>query len=612
MADLRVVLKKYFGYDEFRSGQEQVINAILQKRDVLAIMPTGGGKSLCYQLPALVQPGLTLVVSPLIALMQDQVAALLNTGITATFLNSTLTTSERGDRIDGLLGGQFKLLYMAPETLFSDLITSLLGRLHTNLGIDAIAIDEAHCVSEWGHDFRAEYCQLSHLRDRFPQVPMVALTATATERVRADIMAQLGLRQPLVHLSSFDRPNLYYEVRTDRSFEHLVQQVRNSKGSGIIYGLTRKQVDAIAEKLTTNNLSALPYHGGLADGVRREHQERWLRDDVQVMVATIAFGMGINKPDVRFVIHYELAKNIEGYYQESGRAGRDGDPAHCTLYFALNDVETIKYFIKQKTDPQTGEPLELQQRIALQQLNQIIDYAEGSECRRATLLRYFNQEHGGNCGQCDRCCFPLIVKDWTVPAQKFLSCVARTQERFGIHYIIQILRGSRQERIRLLGHDRLSVYGIGQDLPPTTWRNLGRSLLHKGYVSCSDDGYGILRLNALSWQIMKKELPVMIGIPEPAPRSPRSRTSGPPLGEPADITLFEQLRALRKKLADQQKIPPYMIFADRTLLALSRTQPQTLDDFAKIPGVGERKLALYGTSFIEVIAAFQGLKTRKY
>jgi ATP-dependent DNA helicase RecQ len=605
MPDAKVVLKHYFGYTDFRPGQEQVITAILQQRDVLAIMPTGGGKSLCYQLPALLQPGLTLVISPLIALMQDQVTALLNNGIAATFLNSTLTAAERGDRTEHLLKGQYKLLYMAPETLFSEAMTTLLHRLHTSFGIDTIAVDEAHCVSEWGHDFRQEYCQLFNLRDRLPQTPIVALTATATERVRSDIVAQLRLHNPLIHLSSFDRPNLYYEVRTERSLERLIRQVRSSKGSGIIYCLTRKQVDAITERLTSENLSALPYHAGLSDQVRRTNQERWLRDDVQVMVATIAFGMGINKPDVRFVIHYELAKNIEGYYQESGRAGRDGESAQCTLYFALRDVETIKFFIKQKVDTTTGQPLELQQRIANQQLQQMIDYAEATDCRRAILLRYFNQSHSGHCGQCDLCRFPPPKKDWTIPAQKFLSCVARTKERFGIHYVIQVLRGAKQARIQELGHDKLSVYGIGQDLSPATWRSLGRSLLHRGYVSCTDDGYGILKLNDLSWQIMKKELVVLLAIAEPSGRSPDTKRSRRSREKATGTDLFEQLRLLRKKLADQQQIPPYIVFSDRTLAELCSSQPITLEEFAKVPGVGERKLALYGPAFIALIANFR-------
>ncbi|MFN5471769.1 MAG: RecQ family ATP-dependent DNA helicase, partial [Pseudanabaena sp.] len=396
---LQQTLKQYFGYDSFRAGQREIIEAHLAGRDTLAIMPTGGGKSICFQLPALLKDGVTIVVSPLIALMQDQVTALKENGIGATFLNSTLSVREANLRSQAVLDGVIKLTYVAPERLFAQQFIEFLKIVNQKIGIAGFAIDEAHCVSEWGHDFRPEYRQLRQIRQLYPDVPVIGLTATATERVREDISQQLGMYQPYIHVASFNRTNLYYEVipkqGTEQSYLNLLQQIKRMQGSGIVYCLSRKRVTEIAERLREDGIAAIPYHAGLSAKEREENQTRWIRDDVQVMVATIAFGMGINKPDVRFVIHYDLPRNIEGYYQESGRAGRDGEDSHCTLFLGYQDLETIKYLIAQKVDPHSNEPLEAEQRIAYQQLRQVVDYAEGVTCRRAILLRYFGENFHG-------------------------------------------------------------------------------------------------------------------------------------------------------------------------------------------------------------------------
>jgi ATP-dependent DNA helicase RecQ len=597
---LEQALKHYFGYDRFRPGQQHIIETALHNRDALVVMPTGGGKSLCYQLPALLRSGVTVVVSPLIALMQDQVETLQDNGIAATFLNSSLSQTQIQQRESSLMRGDIKLLYVAPERLLNDRFLPFLDRIVERHGLTAIAIDEAHCVSEWGHDFRPEYRQLSSLRQRYPAVAIMALTATATTRVRQDIVQQLTLHQPEIYVASFDRPNLYYEVRTkDRqAYRELLREIRAVKhGSCIVYCFSRKLVDEVADRLQRDGVSALPYHAGLSDRQRTEHQTQFIHDEVQVMVATVAFGMGIDKPDVRLVLHYNLPRNLEGYYQEAGRAGRDGEPSRCVLMFNTGDVGKVNYLIDQKPDP-------TEQLIARQQLRQVLDYAEGVECRRTIQLRYFGEDFEGNCNQCDNCLNPKPLDDRTVDAQKFLSCVARCRERFGMNYIIDVLRGSQSSKVQQRGHHTLSTYGIGKDRSADDWKHLGRSLLHQGLLDESTDGYSVLKLNARSWEVMRNQRPVYV-----VSTVPRAVTVKATTVNDAEL-LFEQLRSLRKTIASEQNVPPYVIFTDSSLRLMSRERPTTLDEFAEISGVGSHKLQQYGDRFTKAIADFcreQGL-----
>ena len=591
---LEQALKHFFGYDSFRPGQREIVEAALQKRDMMIVMPTGGGKSLCFQLPALLKPGLTVVVSPLIALMQDQVEALQDNGIGATFLNSTLSSQETRSRETAILEGKIKLLYVAPERLLGERFLPFLDIVANKLGISAFAIDEAHCVSEWGHDFRPEYRQMQRVRDRYPDIPIMGLTATATERVRQDIIQQLTLRNPYIHVASFNRPNLYYEVRpkTKHSFAEVLQIIQKKGGSGIIYCLSRKKVDEVAYKLQQSGIQALPYHAGMNDVDRATNQTRFIRDDVQVMVATIAFGMGINKPDVRFVIHYDLPKNLEGYYQESGRAGRDNEPAHCSLFFGYADVKTIDYIIEQKPDPQ-------EQRIARQQLRRVINYAESSDCRRTIQLSYFGDSFPGNCGTCDNCCNQKPVEDWTIEAMKFLSCVARCQEKFGMNHIIDVLRGSKNQKILQYQHHQLSTYGIGKDRSADEWKELSRSLLNQGFLEEKTDGFPILKLNEKSWEIMKRQRTVQIAI------EPQREVQEKVRYLAVEVEgLFAILRTLRKQIADEQFVPPYVVFADKSLRDMAEKRPQNLREFEEVYGVGSNKRDKYGKVFLEAIRTF--------
>ncbi|TAE49529.1 MAG: DNA helicase RecQ [Oscillatoriales cyanobacterium] len=583
-SSLEQSLKHFFGYDSFRPGQREIVEAALQQRDMMIVMPTGGGKSLCFQLPALLKPGLTVVVSPLIALMQDQVEALQDNGIGATFLNSTLSAMETRSRETAILEGKIKLLYVAPERLLGERFLPFLDIVASKLGISAFAIDEAHCVSEWGHDFRPEYRQMERVRDRYPDIPIMGLTATATERVRQDIIQQLNLRNPYIHVASFNRPNLYYEVRqkTKHSFAEVLQIIQKKGGSGIIYCLSRKKVDEVAYKLQQSGIQALPYHAGMSDVDRSTNQTRFIRDDVQVMVATVAFGMGINKPDVRFVIHHDLPKNLEGYYQESGRAGRDNEPSHCTLFFGFGDVKTIEYIIEQKPDEQ-------EQRIARQQLRRVINYAESSDCRRTVQLSYFGDSFPGDCGNCDNCCNKKPVEDWTLEAMKFLSCIARCQEKFGMNHIIDVLRGSKSQKILQYQHNQLSTYGIGKDRTADEWKKLSRSLINQGFLDEKTDGFPILKLNEKSWEIMKRQRTVEIAIE--APREVQGRTRSLAVEVEG---LFSILRSLRKQIADEQFVPPYVVFADRSLRDMAEKRPQNLTEFEEVYGVGSNKRDKYG------------------
>jgi ATP-dependent DNA helicase RecQ len=510
-----------------------------------------------------------------------------------------------------MLRGAFKLVYLAPERLLmTDFLTGPLQQLAATPGINAFVIDEAHCVSEWGHDFRPEYRQLSMLRRRHPRVPLLAFTATATSRVRSDIIAQLELRDPAVHLSSFNRPNLFYEVhqKDSGSYAELLRMAR-AGGSGIVYCLSRKRVAETCEQLMSDGIAARPYHAGLKADERRANQEAFIRDEAQVMVATIAFGMGINKPDVRWVVHYDLPRTLEGYYQESGRAGRDGDPARCTLFYGPADIRTADFLIQQKIDPDSGEPLEGEQRIARQQLRQVLSYAESTECRRAIQLRYFDESYSPPCGACDNCCEPKELEDLTLEAKQLLSCVARLaqrSERFGAAHVIEILRGSRSERVLSRNHDELSVHGIGKNHSLNEWRALVRTLLHQGLLSETQDGYPVLLLNAGSWRVLKDGQSVKVpraARPTLAAQRERATSASTSLGS-EDKTLFDVLRALRKRLADEQGLPPYVIFHDATLREMAQQRPASLHDFARIRGIGEAKLSRYGERFIEAIRQY--------
>jgi ATP-dependent DNA helicase RecQ len=590
-------LKKYFGFTSFRPLQREIIRDTLAGRDVLALLPTGGGKSLCFQLPALLRPGLTVVVSPLIALMKDQVDALQAAGIAATFLNSSLAAGESRPRLRGLHQGEYRLLYVAPERLMLPGFLDGLQRWNVNL----IAVDEAHCISEWGHDFRPEYRQLSQLRPLFPGAPMMALTATATARVRQDIVGQLHLREPSRFVASFNRPNLTYRVVVKAKPSRQVVDFLRSRPreSGIVYCQSRKGAEALAARLNENNIPARPYHAGLAPGERTEHQELFLRDEVRVICATIAFGMGINKPNVRFVVHYDLPKNIEGYYQETGRAGRDGLPADCLLLFSAGDAVKQQRFIEEKPPDE--------QRVAREQLQQIIHYADSPACRRAELLRYFGETFpDGNCGGCDNCLSPRATFDGTQAALKFLSCVFRVAQKsrfsVGLNHIVEILTGADSDKIRRWRHETLSTYGIGGEHSRAQWQAIGRELIRLGCLRQAAEKYSVLELTEEGRAVLRERRKMVLTTPAAAPAAAEKR---PRAGEIAcDEALFEQLRRLRKQLADQQNLPAYIVFSDVALRQMARHYPASQGEFMRISGVGEKKLAEYGTAFLGEIAVW--------
>ena len=596
MDKLQKLLKTTFGYDGFRSLQREIMEASLAGRDTFALLPTGGGKSLCFQLPALVREGLTLVVSPLIALMKDQVNQLEAAGVEATFLNSSLGVKETKARLAGLHQGRYKLLYAAPERL-------MLDHWQDNLrawNVTAMAIDEAHCISEWGHDFRPEYRQIANLRVLLPDIPLMALTATATERVRKDIIQHLRLREPEVFVASFNRPNLSYRViPKDQPMRQIVEFIRpRPMDSGIVYCATRAAVDRLAESLTERGFPAVPYHAGLTNVERATNQELFIRDETRIVCATIAFGMGINKPNVRWVIHHDLPKNIEGYYQETGRAGRDGLPADCLLLFSAGDAAKQTHFIDEMTDDH-------EQRIAREQLRLMMHYADCPSCRRRELLNYFAEDYAvPNCASCDNCVQPRENYNATVQAQKLLSCVYRVRQggRFGVgmNHLIEILTGSANEKIKRWGHDNLTTYGIGKDLGRAEWSGIGRELLRAGLlaqeagqfptISLTDEGLEALRSRRVI--MLSKSLAVKKSL---APRA----------GEiECDETLFDRLRKLRKRIADERGVPAYVIFGDNTLRQMARDYPVSVDDLRIIGGVGEKKAVEFGGVFTREVAAY--------
>ncbi len=587
------ILKETFGYDTFRPLQSEVIENILARRDTLAVMPTGGGKSLCYQIPSLLFTGLTVVVSPLIALMKDQVEQLRAYGVPALFLNSTVGPQEYQENMGYVRRGEVKLLYVAPETLLTQRILSLLDSVQ----VDCLTIDEAHCISEWGHDFRPEYRQIVEVRKRFPDAVCLALTATATSRVRQDIRATLKFSTTNEFVASFNRENLYIEVlpKRDAHAQTTTMLERYKDQSGIIYCFSRRGVDELSAYLKLRGYSVKPYHAGLEDVERRKNQEAFIRDDVQIMVATIAFGMGINKPNVRFVIHYDLPKSIEGYYQEIGRAGRDGLPAHCLLLYSYADAAKLNYFIDQKE----GE----EKRVAIQHLNAIVSYAEDERiCRRKPLLNYFGESYpADNCSNCDNCTSaPTPLTDITIFAQKFLSCVKRADEKFGAGHIVDILLGSKNEKVLRWEHDKLSTYGIGTELTRKQWMHLARQLLSMGYLK-QEGEYHTLSLTARALESLKKR-ETIFGVVQAAERV---RTKG---GRKAEVeynsALFALLRQKRKDMADTAGVPPYVIFSDRTLTEMAAYYPQSNESLLNISGVGQVKLKQYGEAFVEVIKSY--------
>jgi ATP-dependent DNA helicase RecQ len=587
------ILKEVFGYDAFISLQAEVITSILQGRDTLVIMPTGGGKSLCYQIPALIFKNLTVVVSPLIALMKDQVQQLTEYGVAAVLLNSSLSPAEYRANLAALKQKQVRLLYVAPETLMKPDILQML----TAVGVDCLAIDEAHCISDWGHDFRPEYRQLVDVRQRFHNAVCVALTATATDRVRADIKQSLGVADGEEFLASFDRENLLLRIVPKINAGQQIVSFLNRypDQSGIVYCATRSKVDSLAASLSDEGFAALPYHAGLDEKVRKTNQERFVKDDIQIMVATIAFGMGIDKSNVRFVIHHDIPRNIESYYQEIGRAGRDGLAAECLLLFGYGDIYKVKHFIALKS--------EKEQRVANLQLNALLAMVESDACRRVPLMGYFGENHTGQCGQCDNCTEEKAPsEEITVAAQKFLACVKRSGERFGMNHIIDVLRGSKGQRVLNLRHDRLSTYGIGRDLSKRQWQSLGWQFLHQGLME-QDMEFGGLRLAPQAWAVFRGEAKIFGRLLASAPEKPTAGKKRQVVTE-YNRELFEQLRQKRLEIARGLDVPPFVIFADRTLAEMASAYPRTKEQLLGIHGVGRVKGEKYGELFTDIISEY--------
>ncbi|UGB38645.1 DNA helicase RecQ [Frateuria soli] len=595
------LLHSVFGYASFRGQQQAIVHAVAEGGDALVLMPTGGGKSLCYQIPALLRSGTAIVVSPLIALMQDQVDALREAGVAAAYLNSSLEAGDQREVERRLLAGGLKLLYVAPERLLTARFLGLLEQVDVAL----FAIDEAHCVSQWGHDFRPEYRELAVLAERFPQVPRIALTATADPRTREEIVERLGLGRAHQFVSSFDRPNIRYHVALKHNPRtQLMQFLDGHRGeAGIVYALSRKKVDDTAAWLAEAGIEALPYHAGLDARTRAANQQRFLREEGVVMVATVAFGMGIDKPDVRFVAHLDLPRSMEGYYQETGRAGRDGLPAEAWMIYGLSDVVTMSQMIAQ------SDSADERKRIERQKLEGLLAFAEATRCRRELLLGAFGEDFQGPCGNCDNCLEPPKTWDATVPAQKALSAVYRSGQRFGAGHVIDILRGIEGERMRQLGHERLTTFGIGADMDEKGWRSVFRQLLAAGLLEADAEGYGTLRLTAASRAVLTGGQQVLLREDARPVRSARRRrdsqlVTGASLGiEAYEQPLWDALRGLRTQLARQQGVPPYVVFHDATLLAMLRAMPATEDELAEVSGVGEAKLKRYGRDFLAVINA---------
>jgi len=585
------LLRDRFGYEAFRGVQQPAIAAALAGRDALVLMPTGGGKSLCYQLPALLREGVGLVISPLIALMHDQVRALEELGIAAAFLNSSLTPAEQSAVIERLQTGALELLYIAPERIVQPATQALLQRVR----ISMIAIDEAHCVSQWGHDFRQDYLALDRLATLFPGVPRMALTATATPAMRDEIAEKLALDDPEVFVGAFARPNIRYTVQAKvDARRQLLEFLGSHRGeAGIVYCLSRKNTESVAAYLQSQGFDALPYHAGLTPETRAEHQRRFASGEAVVVVATIAFGMGIDKPDVRFVAHLDLPKSIESYYQETGRAGRDGEPADAWMIYGLQDVVRLRQMLESS---EADDTYKLHEK---RKLDDLLGWCEATECRRRPLLRYFGDELEQDCGNCDNCLAPPATWDATEAARKLLSAVHRTGQHFGAAHIIDVLLGKVTEKVRSRGHERLSVFGIGSDIDAKTWRSVVRQLIVQEYLRADAARFGALTLTERCRPLLRGEVALRLRVdgPTAAPRR-RSARSDTTVGDPA---LWEALRDCRKRLAEAHDVPPYVIFHDATLRQMIEQRPATLDDMLQISGVGPSKLERYGSAFLEVI-----------
>ncbi|HPX55280.1 MAG TPA: DNA helicase RecQ [Syntrophales bacterium] len=593
-------LKNIFGYETYRPQQQEIIENLIRGEDAFVLMPTGGGKSLCYQIPSLHRAGVGIVVSPLISLMKDQVDALQACGVKAAFYNSSLKSREARRVLAMLHGEELDLLYIAPERLVSD---EFLQRLR-DIPIALFAVDEAHCISQWGHDFRPEYSRLGRLRKLFPQIPMIALTATAESHTRRDILDRLHLRHARCYITSFDRPNIRYTVLDKiKPFSQLIDFLRNHFGeAGIVYCLSRKRVDDLAAKLQSAGFNAAPYHAGLTTAERQKVQDDFLRDDVRIMVATVAFGMGIDKSNIRFVVHYDIPKNIESYYQETGRAGRDGLAADALLLFGYGDIAIARSLIENTQNPE-------RKRIELHKLNAMVAFAEASSCRRRILLGYFDEWVEQDCGNCDICLHPPEMIDVTEDARKALSCVYRVNQRFGMGHVIDVLRGSKKERIMRLGHDRLSTYGIGADKSQEYWGGLLHHLVHRGFLQQDVGNYSVLTLTDAARPVLRGEQSLTMAAPRVKPAATLKASRRKSGDADYDEELFRRLRALRKTLADAAGVPPFVIFSDISLVGMAAALPADDEAFLNVHGVGTHKLERYGEDFLGEIRRY--LQERK-